>query len=67
MMFTLGTALQLMQLAAAAPPVVKAIYDSAKALLHETDQARLKEVYDAEYARAVADHEELQATPVQPA
>lgn len=64
-MFTLGTALQLMQLAAGAPPVVKAIYDSAKALLGETDQARLQEVYDAEYARAVQMHAELQAAPVQ--
>jgi hypothetical protein len=65
-MFNLETAAQLLKLAAGAPPVVKAIYDSAKAVLTETDQARLKELYDAEYARAVQNHEELQAAAVQP-
>jgi hypothetical protein len=65
-MFTLQTALQLMQLAAGAPPVVKAIYDSAKLLLGDSDQATLQARYDAEYAAAVQNHEELQATPVQP-
>lgn len=65
-MFTLDTALQLLRLAAGAPPVVKAIYESAKAVLTDTDQEHLKQVYDAEYARAVQNHDELQAAAVQP-
>lgn len=65
-MFTLETALKLMQLAATATPMLEAIYKAAQPLLHESDQDALKAAYEAEMVRSAAFAAELQAEPIQP-
>lgn len=62
-MFDLTTALKLLQLASGAAPMVKAIYDAAKPLLDDSDQAELKRAYDQAYATAERFHNELQNEP----
>jgi hypothetical protein len=66
-MLTLETALKLLQLASGAAPVVQAIYESAKPLLGDADQAALKAAYEKAFADASRMHDELQAEPIKPA